>query len=168
MDGSPAWPAWPWSCRRATTSSATRASSRCDALVVATAGSSVYGYAAGGPVASPSVSGIVVTPSVPTSGISRPLVLSETDTVRLELTPRCGALALEADGIGHGEVGPDDRVEIAVQTAAGRVVRLYPDVRAPRSRVEPSLVDLPLLPEQLRELLPGELRTRLEARGGSA
>jgi NAD+ kinase len=140
---------------------------RCDALVVATAaGSSAYSYAAGGPLVSPSVGGIVVTPSAPMSGISRPLVLSESDTLRLELNPRCGALALEADGIAHGEVGAGDRVEIAVQAAAGRVVRLDPDVHAQRSRVRLSLLDLPLLPEQLRELLPGEVRERLEARSG--
>jgi len=62
--------------------------------------------------------------------------------------------------------GGGDRVEVAVQAAAGRVVRLDPDVHAQRSRVRLSLLDLPLLPEQLRELLPGEVRERLEARSG--
>jgi len=138
---------------------------RCDALVVATpAGSSAYSYAAGGPLVSPSVGGIVVTPSAPMSGISRPLVLADSDTVALELNPRSGVLALEVDGIGSAEVGPGDHVDVSVQPDAGRVVRLDPDLHARRSRVKLSLLDLPLLPEQLRELLPGDVRERLEAR----
>ncbi|WP_344428414.1 NAD(+)/NADH kinase [Pseudonocardia ailaonensis] len=137
----------------------------CDALVVATAaGSSAYSYAAGGPILSPSVGGIVVTPSAPMSGISRPIVLGEADTLRLELTERCGTTALEADGIGTGDVGAGAVVDVVVQPGAGRVVRMDPDVHAQRSRVKLSLLDLPLLPEQLRELLPGEVRDRLEAR----
>jgi NAD+ kinase len=138
---------------------------RCDALVVATpAGSSAYSYAAGGPLVSPSVDGIVVTASAPMSGISRPLVLAGADVLTLDLNPRSGTLAVEVDGIGQADVAPGDRVEITVAPNAGRVVRFDPDLHARRSRVKLSLLDLPLLPEQLRELLPGDVRERLEAR----
>ncbi len=138
---------------------------RCDALVVATpAGSSAYSYAAGGPLVSPSVDGIVVTPSAPMSGISRPLVLAGADVLALDLTPRSGTLAVEVDGIGRADVAPGDRLQVSVQPDAGRVVRLDPDLHARRSRVKLSLLDLPLLPEQLRELLPEDVREKLEAR----
>jgi NAD+ kinase len=138
---------------------------RCDALVVATpAGSSAYSYAAGGPLVSPSVEGIVVTPSAPMNGISRPLVLAATDSLTLDLNARSGTLAMEVDGIGHTDLTAGDRIEVTVQSRAGRVVRLDPDLHAQRSRVKLSLLDLPLLPEQLRELLPGDVRKRLEER----
>ncbi|SDG98685.1 NAD(+)/NADH kinase [Pseudonocardia oroxyli] len=138
---------------------------RSDALVVATpAGSSAYSYAAGGPLVSPSVDGVVVTPSAPMSGISRPLVVAGTDALTFDLTPRCGTLAVEVDGIGHKDVTAGDRVHVTAEPHAGRVVRLDPDLHARRSRVKLSLLDLPLLPEQLRELLPADVRDRLEAR----
>ncbi|MCW0211928.1 MAG: NAD(+)/NADH kinase [Pseudonocardia sp.] len=137
---------------------------RCDALVVATpAGSSAYSYAAGGPLVSPSVGGVVVTPSAPMSGISRALVLGESDVLRLELGPRCGTLVLEADGVGRGEVGPGTVLDVTVQPEAGQVIRLDPAVHHQRSRVKLSLLDLPLLPEQLRELLPPNLQRRFDS-----
>jgi NAD+ kinase len=137
---------------------------RCDALVVATpAGSSAYSYAAGGPLVSPSVDGMVVTPSAPMSGISRPLVVAGTDVLSLELNPRCGTLAVEVDGIGEGDVVAGARLQVTAQPDAGRVVRLDPDRHARRSRVKLSLLDLPLLPDQLRELLPPDVRDRLKA-----
>ena len=137
---------------------------RCDALVVATAaGSSAYSCAAGGPLLSPSVRGIVVTPSAAMSGISRSLVLSEDDRLRLELLAEAGELAVEIDGNPHRDARPGDTLDVSVQPDAGLVVRLDPEVHARRSRVKLSLLDLPLLPEQLRELLPEDMRGRLDA-----
>ena len=138
---------------------------RCDALVVATAGgSSAYSYAAGGPLLSPSVRGIVVTPSAAMSGISRSLVLSEDDRLRLELLAEAGEPAVEIDGNPLHVARSADALDVSVQPDAGLVVRLDPDVHRQRSRVKLSLLDLPLLPEQLRELVPEELRGRLDAR----
>jgi NAD+ kinase len=138
---------------------------RCDALVVATAaGSSAYSYAAGGPLLSPSVRGIVVTPSAAMSGISRSLVLSEDDRLRLELLAEAGELAVEIDGNPLRAARPGDALDVSVQSDAGLVVRLDPEVHRQRSRVKLSLLDLPLLPDQLRELLPDDLRGRLDAR----
>lgn len=138
---------------------------RCDALVVATAaGSSAYSYAAGGPLLSPSVRGIVVTPSAAMSGISRSLVLGEDDRLRLELLPDAGEPAVEIDGNPVRGARAGDALDVSVQPDAGLVVRLDPEVHQQRSRVKLSLLDLPLLPEQLRELLPEDLRGRIDAR----
>jgi NAD+ kinase len=136
---------------------------RCDALVVATpAGSSAYSYAAGGPLLSPSVRGTVVTPSAAMSGISRPLVLSEVDRLRLELLADAGTLAVEIDGNPVRDAGPGDVLDVSLQPDAGLVVRFDPEAHQQRSRVKLSLLDLPLLPEQLRELLPPDLRARFD------
>ncbi|MHA6615759.1 NAD(+)/NADH kinase [Pseudonocardia sp. DLS-67] len=138
---------------------------RCDALVVATAaGSSAYSYAAGGPLLSPSVRGIVVTPSAAMSGISRSLVLGEDDRLRLELLPEAGEPVVEIDGNPVRAARAGDALDVSVQPDAGLVVRLDPEVHQQRSRVKLSLLDLPLLPEQLRELLPEDLRGRIDAR----
>jgi NAD+ kinase len=49
---------------------------RCDALVIATPiGSTAYSYAAGGPVVSPMLDAVVISPVAPISGISRPAVI---------------------------------------------------------------------------------------------
>lgn len=138
---------------------------RCDALVVSTAaGSSAYSYAAGGPLLSPSVRGIVVTPSAAMSGISRSLVLGEDDRLRLDLLAEAGEPAVEIDGNPVRAARAGDALDVSVQPDAGLVVRLDPEVHQQRSRVKLSLLDLPLLPEQLRELLPDELRGRIDAR----
>jgi NAD+ kinase len=54
-------------------------------------------------------------------------------------------------------------LDVTVQPDAGQVIRLNPAVHHQRSRVKLSLLDLPLLPEQLRELLPPNLQKRFDA-----
>ena len=49
---------------------------RCDALVIATPiGSTAYSYAAGGPLVSPMLDAMIISPVAPISGISRPAVV---------------------------------------------------------------------------------------------
>lgn len=82
---------------------------RCDALIVATAmGSTAYDYAAGGPVVSPGVQGILVTPSAPINGISRSVLLGAGE--KLELTG--GHPAVELDGVLTGRVEPGRMLEV--------------------------------------------------------
>lgn len=132
---------------------------RCDGLIVATPmGSTAYNYAAGGPVVSPGAEGVVVTPSAPMNGISRSLVLGPGEPVRLELT--AGRPAVEVDGLLTGRCGPGDVLEVSARPAAGLLVRIEDSLAADRSRVKLSLLDLPLLPDELLELVPDELRRR--------
>jgi NAD+ kinase len=131
---------------------------RCDAVIVATPmGSTAYSYAAGGPVVSPTLSAMVVAPASPWSGISRPVVLSPEDHLALELLPDSGVLALEVDGRVLAPLAPGARIEVVEERDAGHVVRLDRARHDRRSRVKLSLLDLPLLPDELRELLPREL-----------
>ena len=96
-----------------------------DAVVVATpTGSTAYSFSAGGPIVSPAVEALLVTPAAPHSAYNRGLVLSVTDTVALEVLPGSGQLAVEVDGQVAGYVGPGDALEIDARPAAARVVRL--------------------------------------------
>jgi NAD+ kinase len=70
-----------------------------DAVVVATpTGSTAYSFSAGGPIVSPAVEALVVTPAAPHSGYDRGLVLSIQDSLTLEILPTSGRLAVEVDG----------------------------------------------------------------------
>ncbi|WP_433532398.1 NAD(+)/NADH kinase [Micromonospora sp. CA-263727] len=138
---------------------------RCDALVVSTpTGSTAYSYAAGGPLVSPATQAVVVTPSAPMAGITRAVVLSPTEVVHLELRPGSGPVAVEVDGVVIRGGSTEGAVHIRYRPDAGQVVRLDPGRYQERSQLKLSLLDLPLLPEQLRELLPADLRRRLDLR----
>ena len=67
-------------------------------------------------------------------------------------------VAIDVDGISAGELGRGDRLTATVRPEAGQVVRLSRGEYAKRSRVKLSLLDLPLRPDQLLELIPPELR----------
>jgi NAD+ kinase len=96
-----------------------------DAVVVATpTGSTAYSFSAGGPIVSPAVEALVVTPAAPHSAYNRGVVLSLTDAVSLELLPTSGRLAIEVDGQVAGYAGPGVSLEIAPRPGAARVVRL--------------------------------------------
>jgi NAD+ kinase len=129
---------------------------RCDALVVATPiGSTAYSYAAGGPLVSPMLDALTISPVAPISGISR----------------AAGRLGRRADraGAAGGQRrtgAPGGRHDRATD-AARRVARGSPATAGRlrgadrperyqrRSEVKLSLLDLPFLPEEMRDVLPG-------------
>jgi NAD+ kinase len=128
---------------------------KCDALVVATpAGSTAYSYAAGGPVVSPAAEAMLVTPAAPMQGISRPVLLGPAESLRLTLLADAGVPALEIDGVARDRLEPGDVLDVRWRRDAGQVVRLDPVAHQERQRLKLSLLDLPLLPEELRELNP--------------
>ncbi|MFR9776421.1 NAD(+)/NADH kinase [Micromonospora sp. MS34] len=138
---------------------------RCDALVVSTpTGSTAYSYAAGGPLISPAAQAVVVTPSAPMAGISRSVVLSPDEAVHLELRPDSAPVAVEMDGLVIREAATEGAVHVRYVRDAGQVVRLDPRRHQERNQLKLSLLDLPLLPDQLRELLPEGLRDQLSRR----
>ncbi len=96
-----------------------------DAVVVATpAGSTAYSFSAGGPIVSPGVEALVVTPAAPHSAYNRGLVLSVLDSLELELLAGSGRLAVEVDGQVAANVSPGDRIVLRPRPGAARVVRL--------------------------------------------
>jgi NAD+ kinase len=132
---------------------------RGDAVVLATpSGSTAYNYAAGGPVLSPSISAIVITPVAPMAGISRAVVLGAGDRVSLHVAPDSASVAVEVDGTPAAELVPGDVLTARLREDAAQVVRLSAGAHASRSRVKLSLLDLPLRRDQLLELIPEHLR----------
>jgi NAD+ kinase len=96
-----------------------------DAVIVATpTGSTAYSFSAGGPIVSPAVEALLVTPAAPHSAYNRGVVVSVEDMVSLELLPDSGRLAIEVDGRVVGYANPGDFLDITPRPAAARVVRL--------------------------------------------
>ncbi|MFC3897934.1 NAD(+)/NADH kinase [Lentzea rhizosphaerae] len=113
-----------------------------DAVIVATpTGSTAYSFSAGGPITSPSVEALLVTPAAPHSAYSRGVVLSVRDDVELDLLPSSGRLAVEVDGMVAGYVSPGDRVSLRARPAAARVVRLGMTTFYQRARRKLQLTD---------------------------
>jgi len=96
-----------------------------DAVVVATpTGSTAYSFSAGGPIVSPTVEALLVTPAAPHSAYNRGLVVSINDRLTLEILPGSGRLAVEADGVLAANVESGDLIEMRPRPAAAYVVRL--------------------------------------------
>jgi NAD+ kinase len=127
---------------------------RCDALVIATPiGSTAYSYAAGGPVVSPMLDAVVVSPVAPISGISRPAVFSADEPIALELVEGSGEPVLQVDGTIMRRIRAGDALEVRLRPRAGLVLRLDPERYQRRSGVKLSLLDLPFLPDEMRNVL---------------
>jgi NAD+ kinase len=128
---------------------------RCDGLVLSTSiGSTAYAYSAGGPVVSPALDAVVVAALAPLGGISRPMVTSAEEPLRLTLEAGSGCPAIEADGTMLRRTEPGEQLDVRLKLGCGQVVRLDSDRYKRRNQVKLSLLDLPFLPEELRELVP--------------
>jgi len=113
-----------------------------DAVVAATpTGSTAYSFSAGGPIVSPSVEALLVTPAAPHSAYNRGLVLSVRDSLMLEILPTSGRLAVEVDGQVAAHVGPGDQIELRPRPGAARVIRLGRTTFYERARRKLRLTD---------------------------
>jgi NAD+ kinase len=113
-----------------------------DAVVVATpTGSTAYSFSAGGPIVSPAVEALLVTPAAPHSGYDRGLVLSLQDSLTLEILPTSGRLAVEVDGRVAVHVDVGDRIELQPRPGAAHVVRLGRTTFYQRARRKLRLTD---------------------------
>jgi NAD+ kinase len=113
-----------------------------DAVVVATpTGSTAYSFSAGGPIVSPAVEALLVTPAAPHSGYDRGLVLSTQDSLTLEILPTSGELAVEVDGRVAAHVDVGDRIELRARPGAAHVVRLGRTTFYQRARRKLRLAD---------------------------
>jgi NAD+ kinase len=127
----------------------------CDGLVICTPiGSTAYAYAAGGPVVSPALDAAVIAPVAPMAGISRPMVVSAGESIELTLLEGSARPAVEVDGRVLRNLQAGETVQLRLRPDAGLVVRLDRDRHQRRTQVKLSLLDLPFLPEELRDLAP--------------
>ena len=97
-----------------------------DGLIIATpTGSTAYNLSAGGPILSPTLRAMVVTPVAPHFSLDRSLVLTDRQTVQVEVAPdRPGALVI--DGQDVGRLPPGSTVTCSVAVRPVRVVRNDP------------------------------------------
>lgn len=82
-----------------------------DGIILATpTGSTAYSLSAGGPIVSPVVDCIIATPICPHTLAVRPLVLSASETVTVDVLTPSGSLILTVDGQESANLVPGDRV----------------------------------------------------------
>jgi NAD+ kinase len=118
-----------------------------DALVVATpTGSTAYSFSAGGPIVSPAVEALVITPVAPHSAYNRGLVVAIGDQLQLSVLPASGPLAVEADGNLAANVGPGDMIQLNPRPGAASVVRLGRTTFYERARRKLRLTDSAEIP----------------------
>ncbi|MET7400051.1 NAD(+)/NADH kinase [Dactylosporangium sp. NPDC005572] len=127
---------------------------RCDALVACTpTGSTAYNYAAGGPIISPSHPCMALTPVAPMSGVSHAMVFGD-ETIQLHNPAETPHVRFSIDGQPPRELAAHATLTLRLSPDAVRVIRLDPTAHGERSAVKLTMLDLPLRPDQLRELFP--------------
>jgi NAD+ kinase len=128
-----------------------------DAVVVATpTGSTAYSFSAGGPIVSPAVEALVVTPAAPHAGYDRGLVLSVDDSLTLQILPGSGPLAVEVDGQVGAHVTAGDRIDLRPRPGAAHVVRLGRTTFYQRARRKLHLTDSAEVPAGWDGYAPGK------------
>lgn len=97
-----------------------------DGIIVASAtGSTAYALSCGGPIVEPHLDVIVLAPICPHTLSDRPIVVSASSTIGINLVERADTRAqIVCDGAVLGELTADDRFEIT--RAAERITLLHP------------------------------------------
>ena len=97
----------------------------CDGVLCATpTGSTAYAYSAGGPIVWPDVQALLVVPNNAHAMFARPLVVSPTSEVAVEVDPDGQPAVLCCDGSRTVDVAPGSRVAIVGGALPVKLVRL--------------------------------------------
>jgi NAD+ kinase len=113
-----------------------------DGVIAATPqGSTAYAFAAGGPLVSPWITGMIVMPDAPHGLFNRAVVLAGSERLGIEVLRRSAPVSIERDGrlLGHVEAGA--RLEVSVTPDAARLVRVHPRGFAGRARRKLGITD---------------------------
>jgi NAD+ kinase len=98
-----------------------------DAVIVGSpTGSTAYSFAAGGPVLSPRLRALILTPVAPHMVFNRSLVVSGDEGVGVRVLDSSGPVAVSVDGQLRGVIGPGDWIDVHVAASSARLVRLRP------------------------------------------
>jgi NAD+ kinase len=98
-----------------------------DAIVVASpTGSTAYAFSAGGPILSPSVRGMIVTPVAPHSVFSRSIVVAEDEEIRIEVLADQEQAVESCDGRPPFTVAPGGSVYVRGDGPPVRLARIRP------------------------------------------
>lgn len=100
---------------------------KADGLIISTpTGSTAYSLSAGGPIVNPKVRGILVTPICPHSYYVRPMVIDESETVKLRIiniiSMNKRSVNLTLDGQESVNIEPDDEIIIAKAKFPAQIV----------------------------------------------
>ncbi len=96
---------------------------RADGLIVSTpTGSTAYNLSAGGPILTPGMDGVIITPLCPHTLTMRPLIVDGRAPVTITLTKESGEVFLTADGQSGHPVEMGDRVRIEKSAEVVRLV----------------------------------------------
>lgn len=99
-----------------------------DGFIVSTpTGSTAYSLAAGGPILAPDLPALVLVPICPHSLTARPLVVSDTQIVRIQVHPRSAEAILAVDGVTVSDLEAGDEVVVTRAPFSARLVRLKQD-----------------------------------------
>ncbi len=103
-----------------------------DGIIISTpTGSTGYNLSAAGPIVEPSASLLVMTPICPHTLNTRSIVLSDEDTIRVELLPGRSAREAEAgtyfDGVPMGVLSAGDCIEVRKSKRVCRFIKLGND-----------------------------------------
>ncbi len=90
---------------------------RGDGLIISTpTGSTAYALSNGGPIVTPTANVIGITPIAPHTLSGRPLIVSDTDTIRVVAYATANEILLSADGQESGVIEPP--IEVLIKKAA--------------------------------------------------
>lgn len=96
-----------------------------DGMIIATPnGSTAYSLAAGGPILSPDLDAIVLTPISPHTISNRPIVLSPSQEIQIQYLSHHLPIEVRADGIDHVSLSPGELFKIAKSDKKFRLVSL--------------------------------------------
>lgn len=96
-----------------------------DGIVVSTpTGSTAYSLSAGGPIVSPDVNVIIITPICPHTLHSRSIIVSEKDTVKVEICDNNTEVMLTVDGQHGYLLKPNETVTIRSSSCITNLVKL--------------------------------------------
>ncbi len=98
---------------------------RCDGIIVATpTGSTAYSLSSGGPILSPVMDAIVVSPLNPHVLTVRPMVFDATDNLSFELKDITGEVLLQLDGVNLFRLMENDEVNVTADTHKVSFIKL--------------------------------------------
>ncbi|MBK1788028.1 NAD kinase [Prauserella cavernicola] len=98
----------------------------CDGVLCSTpTGSTAYAFSAGGPVVWPDVEALLVVPSNAHAMFSRPLVVSRSSVITVQVDPDGSPAVLTCDGLRHVELEPGMRVRVVAGSVPVRLAHLW-------------------------------------------
>jgi NAD+ kinase len=96
-----------------------------DGIIVSTpTGSTAYTFSAGGPIVSPLIQAMLVTPLAPHSLSNRSLVVDASEELQIDVLENSAPVVVECDGFRRGELAGGASAVVSKSETPGLVVRL--------------------------------------------